>query len=196
MKLLILGVAILATDALGPIEETETEFLVPLVDGTAQVWQKTLGEMFVAQIPPSQIPDEFDPHCFEYVGGKLVRKPPAPVSKEVKDAKSADINRWRIEANQSTFTHLGKAIACGPVHRSDIDGTAGHIALFGSFPPDFPGAWKAVDNTLIPMPNIDAFKAMYASMAAQGAANFNKSQQLKAALEAAQTQEEVDAIKW
>lgn len=107
------------------------------------------------------------------------------------------INTWRAQANQSTFTHLGKVIACDPLSRSDIDAVAaGSIGLKGAFPAGFPGVWKAVDNTYLPMPNVAAFVAMYDSMTAQGAANFTHSQTLKAAVAAATTTEQLNAIKW
>jgi hypothetical protein len=114
----------------------------------------------------------------------------------IKATKNEQINAWRASANLSTFPYNGKEIACDALSRSDIDGVANHIALFGTFPEGFPGAWKATDNTLIPMADIEAFKAMYAAMTAQGTANFSHSQELKAALAAATTQEEITAIVW
>lgn len=111
-------------------------------------------------------------------------------------AKNADIDRWRAEANASTFPHQGKLIACDALSRSDIDGVANHIALFGAFPEGFPGGWKATDKTMLPLPDVDAFRAMYASMTAQGAENFNHSQALKAQLATASTPEEIAAIHW
>lgn len=110
--------------------------------------------------------------------------------------KNAQINMWRAQANQTTFTHLGKQIACDQLSRSDIDAVAGSVSLTGTFPQGFPNAWKAVDNTYIMIPDIAAFKAMYASMTLQGTINFGRSQTLKATLNAATTIEEVEAIVW
>lgn len=135
----------------------------------------------------------------DYDGEAGTAQPPAPSQvdlAELKAAKNARINAWRAAANLSTFPHADKLIACDELSRSDIDGVASNIALFGQFPSGFPGAWKATDNTLIPLPDVDAFRAMYASMTAQGAENFNHSQSLKAALALATTPEEVAAIKW
>jgi hypothetical protein len=106
------------------------------------------------------------------------------------------INQWRFEANQTSFTHQGKTIACDPLSRSDIDGVANSISLTGAFPQGFPGAWKAVDNTFVLLPDVDAFKAMYASMTLQGSINFGRSQELKAAVSSATTQEELKALSW
>lgn len=121
-----------------------------------------------------------------------------PTLDELKAGKNAEINAARLVANQTTFEHAGKSIACDKLSRGDIDAVANHISLFGTFPPEFPGGWKAIDNSIIPMPNIDAFKAFYQSMTAQGTANFNHAQALKAQLYAAGTDTlaKVDAITW
>jgi hypothetical protein len=110
--------------------------------------------------------------------------------------KNAEINQWRALANQSTFPHAGKLIACDALSRSDIDAVANHIGLLGTFPQGFPMAWKATDNTYLPLPDVDAFKAMYASMTAQGTANFDRSQDLKAELGNAPDAAAVAAIVW
>ena len=114
----------------------------------------------------------------------------------LKVAKNLQINAWRMAANLSTFPYAGKLIACDDLSRSDIDAVAGSIALTGNLPAGFPGAWKATDNTFVSIPDITTFKAMYAAMTVQGTANFSHSQTLKAALAAASTQAEIDAITW
>ena len=111
-------------------------------------------------------------------------------------AKNVEIDGWRAQANSSTFAFGGKLIACDALSRSDIDGVANHIALFGTFPEDFPGGWKVTDKTMLPLPDIDSFRAMYGAMTKQGAKNFNRSQELKAQLAAATTPEEIAAIMW
>ncbi len=128
--------------------------------------------------------------------GLVLQPPTAPALDEMKAEKNLQINAWRASANLSTFPHAGKQIACDALSRSDIDGVANNIALFGVFPDGFPGGWKATDNTMIPLADVDAFRAMYASMTAQGTENFNHAQALKAQLAAASTPEEVAAIQW
>lgn len=123
-------------------------------------------------------------------------EPPPPNLAELRAAKNEAINSWRAAANQSVFSHAEKKIACDQLSRSDIDGVANHISLFGTFPDGFPGGWKATDNTMIPLLDIDSFRALYASMTAQGTANFNHAQDLKAALAAATTPDEIEAITW
>ncbi len=115
---------------------------------------------------------------------------------KAKTAKNLQINEWRAQANQSHFTHTGKQIACDALSRSDIDAVANAIALTGAFPAGFPGAWKAMDNSYVMLPDIDAFKAMFASMTGQGTANFAHSQSLKAAVASATTVDQVNAIVW
>lgn len=121
---------------------------------------------------------------------------PAPDVEPLKAAKNAEINAARLAANQGTFHHLGKPVACDPLSRSDIDGVNGFVALTGSLPPGWPGAWKAADNSLLPIPDVAAWTAFYGAMVAAGNANFGKAQQLKAALEAASTVAEVAAVVW
>jgi hypothetical protein len=121
---------------------------------------------------------------------------PAPDLTQEKLDKNLQINEWRGKANQSTFTHLGKTIACDDLSRSDIDAVAGSIALNGTFPAGFPNAWKATDNTYLSLPDIAAFKAMYNSMTLQGTINFGHSQDLKTALASATTLDQINSIVW
>ena len=115
---------------------------------------------------------------------------------DLKAAKNAEINAARLAANFSTFTHAGKQIACDQLSRSDIDGTNGFVTLYGMLPPGWPGGWKAVDNTYVPIATVNDWKAFYASMFAAGNANFAKAQTLKAQLDATTTAEEVAVITW
>lgn len=130
--------------------------------------------------------------------GERLTPPPGPVVPlaELKAAKNAEINAARLAANFSTFTHAGKAIACDQLSRSDIDGTNGFVSLHGSMPPGWPGGWKAVDNSYVPIGSVADWKAFYSSMFAAGNANFARAQALKAQLDAAATAEEVAAIAW
>ncbi len=135
----------------------------------------------------------------DHLGISIVAPTAADVANDLTVAKIAmnqQINAWRARANQTSFTHLGKQIACDALSRSDIDAVAGSVALTGAFPAGFPNAWKATDNTLLALPDIASFKAMYASLTAQGTANFGRSQTLKATLAVATTVAQVNAITW
>jgi len=113
-----------------------------------------------------------------------------------KTAKNTQINQWREQANGSTFPYGGKHIACDRLSKDDIMGTALHALLFNAFPDDFPGAWKATDNSYLPMPDIATFKAMFSAMTNQGSLNFAYSQQLKTQLANAATLAAVNEIVW
>lgn len=119
-----------------------------------------------------------------------------PTLEELKAAKNIEINAARFSANQGTFTHGGKTFACDLLSRGDIDGVNGEVALTGALPANFPGAWKAVDNTYFMIPDVATWTQFYQSMVATGTANFLHAQQLKAQLAAATTAEDVAAIVW
>ena len=122
--------------------------------------------------------------------------PPVITLEEAKASKNAEINAARADANSRTFPHASHEFACDALSRSDIDGINGYVALNGDFPPQFPGAWKAVDNSYYPLPDVESWKAFYAAMVATGAAHFAHAQELKALLSSATTIEEVEAIVW
>jgi hypothetical protein len=113
---------------------------------------------------------------------------------DLKAAKNAAINAARLKANQSHFTFTGKQIAVDALSRSDIDAAHGAWLMAGGPPPGWPGGWKAIDNTIIPIPDLPTWGAFYGSMVAQGTANFNHAQVLKAQLAAATTPAEVEAV--
>ena len=114
----------------------------------------------------------------------------------LKAVKNDEINAARLAANFSTFEHGGKRIACDQLSRSDIDGTNGYVALHGALPVGWPGGWKTVDNSYVPIGDVDAWKSFYGSMFAAGNANFAHAQALKALLAAATTAQEVAAVQW
>lgn len=142
---------------------------------------------------PNSYPKELIPDLWAYVP---TVEEEALAMLNAKSNKRHQINLWRAQANQTSFTYEDKQIACDALSRADIDGVAGEISLNGSFPSGFPGAWKAMDDSYIMLPTIEAFKAMYSAMTLQGTINFGRSQTLKAAVEAAATIEELDALAW
>ncbi len=108
--------------------------------------------------------------------------------------KREAINASRDAANQTFFVFDGRQVAVDPLSQRDIDKVAMWVARFGAFPPYFPMAWKAKDNTYIPLPNTDAWDAFIGAMVMQGTVNFGRSQSLKAQLDAATTLEQISAV--
>lgn len=144
----------------------------------------------VPTLLPSR-PDDF--HVFDWAT-KQWEDPRTLV--DLKLACTRRINTARLLANQSGFIHMGKLIATDPLSRSDIDGINGYVTLYGDLPENWAGAWKAEDNTYLPISNLDEWKAFYASMVAAGNMNFAISEQLKAALALADTPVEIEVIVW
>ena len=130
--------------------------------------------------------------------GSMVAAKNAPVATiaELKEKKKAEITEARAKASQGEFTYEGKLISCDALSRSDIDGTNGYVVSHNEFPGGWPGAWKAVDNSYVPITNVEAWKAFYSAMVTQGVANFIKSQTLKAQVDACTTKAQVSAINW
>lgn len=114
----------------------------------------------------------------------------------LKIRKNDEVNKARLKANRGSFVHAGKEFSCDELSRSDIDGITSFVTLMGGLPPEWPGAWKAIDNTYTPIPDVNAWKAFVGSMVAKGNTNFIKAQTLKAAITAATTVEEVMEINW
>jgi hypothetical protein len=113
-----------------------------------------------------------------------------------KALKNAEINSYRLAANQATFNFQNKVIACDPLSRSDIDGVNGVVCLTGALPNNFPNAWKAIDNTYVSIPDRATWISFYAAMVNQGVVNFNYAQTLKTELAAAQDLNTVQTIVW
>lgn len=113
-----------------------------------------------------------------------------------KDAKNLEIDEARASANQTFFVYGGKQISCNSLSRSDIDAINGSVALNGTMPPNWPGAWKAIDKSFVLIPDVATWKAFYAAMVDQGMANFAHSQALKTQLAAATTAAQIAAVTW
>lgn len=115
----------------------------------------------------------------------------------VRARKRAEINAARWMANNTTFTFAGKEIAIDPLSRSDVNGTATEILNQGALPENWPGAWKAVDNTYVAIPDLATWKSFHHAMYLQGLDNFVHSQALKAYLDdPVRTVEEVKSVQW
>lgn len=132
-----------------------------------------------------------------FVDGQFVWSDTRTLS-AVKAVKRAKINEWRASANESTFPFAGKLFQCDRLSRGDIDGVNGWVSITGILPSNFPGAWKALDNSYTLIPDVETWIDFYGAMIAQGTANFSRAQALKTYLDssAVTTIAEVEAIHW
>ena len=172
---------------------------------------KTVDDIVVEASVGDFAPDETFAEAEDAIITALLAGPPAPgwslmastlqwVDQRTLDmakaAKRAEINAARNRANTSSFTFGGKQIAADELSQRDIDKVALKVARSGQLPADFPGAWKAVDNTYVPIPDVATWDAFMDALIAQGTANFTRAQTRKAAIEVATTVGEVDAVVW
>jgi len=115
---------------------------------------------------------------------------------EIKALKNAEINLARGAANQSYFEFAGKQIACDAVSMLDIQSTNAEIALTREMPSTWPGAWKALDNTYVLIPDVATWTVFIKAMVSRGMAHFQQAQTLKQLLATADTPDAVAEIKW
>jgi hypothetical protein len=115
-----------------------------------------------------------------------------------KIARRALVNAWWQEANNSYFEFRGSRIAYGESDRVDIQGINNVVLLTGAMPtnPDWPAAWKTLDNDWVPLPGVADWIEFNIAIADRGTAHFKQAQMLKAQLEAATTAAEIEAITW
>jgi hypothetical protein len=188
----------------GPFQSVEANEDHYLADGLALPYG-VLGQNLV--VDAENLPQPWIPGAYTIDEGAIVLDEGSPAWQEhlqaeadrlvqAKAERLADINRWRAEANATTFPFAGKHIQCDALSTVDILGTALSIALTGAFPPDFPGAWKALDNSYIPLPTVEDFAPLYSAFTQRGSLNFMHAQDLKAAVAAATTVEQVAAVVW
>lgn len=117
---------------------------------------------------------------------------------ELRAAKSQQINNWKLEANSTYFDFAGEQIAYRDSDRIEIQAVHNWVTLTGTMPtwPDWPGAWKAISNRWVPLPDVATWEAFTLAIAERGTAHFKRAQQLKAAVAAAATPAEIEAITW
>ncbi len=114
----------------------------------------------------------------------------------IKREQTAAINAAHTLANRTSFMFQGKEIQADEHSMTQIQITNGGILTRGGLRPGWLGAWKALDNTYVAIPDLATWHAFYESIEATGTANFIKAQTLKQAITAAQTIAEVTAITW
>ncbi len=115
---------------------------------------------------------------------------------EVKLQKNAEITAAKIAANGGRFIYMGEEILVDEASFREMQSTCAWVAMTQSMPNNWPGGWKTVSNTYVPIPNVPGWVEFYGTMVQSGLANFNRSQQLKLAIAAASTHEELLLINW
>jgi hypothetical protein len=118
---------------------------------------------------------------------------------KMKDQKIQTIERWWYAANLK-FEYEGKEIACDPRSTDSLFWTNGHVATQNALPANWPGGWKAMDNTYVSIPDVTVWNAFYAAMGARGITNFLRAQLLKSQVQAVNNLEtaisDLDLIVW
>jgi len=117
---------------------------------------------------------------------------------QLRAAKNTAINAWKLEANSTYFDFADEQIAYRDSDRIEIQAVHNWVTLTGTMPtwPDWPGAWKAISNRWVPLPDVATWEAFTLAIAERGTAHFKRAQQLKQALAVATTPAEIEAITW
>jgi hypothetical protein len=126
---------------------------------------------------------------------------------QLKDKKRAEITRDRLLADADHFDYsttnaegeqIVKAIRTADKDMTDLLVADARISKCtdGGMPSNWPGGWKAIDNTYVMISDRETWDAFFITMYDAGISNFSHSQTLKAALEAATTPEEIAALHW
>lgn len=114
---------------------------------------------------------------------------------QVKAQKNAEINSAHERANMR-FEFAGHWFQADARSWQQITAVQGYVSDSGRLPPGFPGRWKSEDNQYLPINDAAEWRLFYAAAVARGTANFMTSEALKLQLEAAQTIDQVEAVKW
>lgn len=147
-----------------------------------------LGEPLSTPAPtPTSVPRVVEQQAVWVEEGNL------PVAKALAKAR---ISAAYLLANKTSFTFQGKEIQADEHAMTQINRTDAGIQRRGALRSDWPGAWKALDNSYIPIPDVATWGAMMDALETQGLVNFLKAQALKNSIDAAETIEEIQAISW
>jgi hypothetical protein len=158
---------------------------LPFVEGCTHV---ELSAPFVRDHPsPTAVP---------YAeSGSVVWVEAAPLD-ELKERQKQLINLAHELANKTSFMFQGKEIQANDHSMRQIEITNSGVLRRGTMRPGWLGAWKTLDNSYVAIPDVATWNQFLDAIEQTGTQNFDKAQQLKAAIDAAQTIEEISAIVW
>jgi hypothetical protein len=145
--------------------------------------------------PPGWPPGPSSTSELKFISGAMAWVEMATLD-DLKAAKNVEIVKARVAADFDSFEFGGKHIAVDEASFRQIQATNGEVALTQQLPINWPGGWKAIDNTYVAIPTVGSWITFYQAMVQAGLTNFNKSQVLKAAVAAATTPAQVTAIVW
>lgn len=142
----------------------------------------TLGKMFNGAPTEAEIMEE---------GESLLPDTSPPTLAALKEAKVSDINFWRQVALDGGFTFMGHMIDSDPTTRANIIGEALAAQMGEAWPQGY--VWRAQDNALIPMTGTDV-QNMARALRVFTLTLYQRSWALKAAVDAAQTVDELNLV--
>lgn len=126
-------------------------------------------------------------------GGKYkIVELPKPSLEELKEAKRAEINQARDNAEQGGFEYMGKVFDSDQVSAQRISMAAQAMALA---PDGTTITWTCQDNSTIDL-TAQELVGLVVALATWSNACHEKATALKAKIEAAQTAEELELITW
>lgn len=120
---------------------------------------------------------------------KVARK-----AKITADRIAADTDHFTFTYNDSTGASVSKEIRTADKDMFDV--LVADSRIKKGFPLNWPGGWKAIDNSYVPISSVEQWDVFFIAMYDAGIANFNHSQALKNDIDNATTAEQIDAIVW
>lgn len=163
--------------------------------------QVALVDEFGAEILPENSTyleplEEKDGYKVKFNGEKWIYEEipqtPEPTLDELKEQKREEINQARDAAEQGGFEYNGKTFDSDQVSAQRISMAAQAMALA---PDGTTITWTCQDNTTVDLTAKDLV-GLVVALAAWSNTCHQKATELKAQIEAAETAEEVEAIKW
>lgn len=108
--------------------------------------------------------------------------------------KRSEITQKRLAADADRFTYQGKEIRTA--EKDILDLLISDARWNKGKPLNWPGGWLTIDNSYVAISTKAEWDAFFVAMYDAGISNFQRSQQLKARINAASTPEEIAAITW
>ena len=122
----------------------------------------------------------------------IIEAIPAPTLKEVKDQKRAEINAARDQAEQGGFEYMGKVFDSDQVSAQRISMAAQAMALA---PDGTTITWTCQDNSTIDL-TAQELVGLVVALAQHSNTCHEKATALKAKIEEAKSEEELNKINW